>query len=63
MKKLSASLVVLLVVSLVFTSWKEPATTEKKVSKETVPTEIKVDLEAEKVAKLKVMMHANPLPN
>ena len=63
MKKLSVSLVVLLVVSLVFTSCKEPATTEKKVSKETVPTETKVDLEAEKVAKLKVMMHANPLPN
>jgi len=63
MKKLSVSLVVLLVVSLVFTSCKESTTTEKKVSKETVPTEAKVDLETEKEAKLKVMMHANPLPN
>ena len=63
MKKLSVSLVVLLVVSLVFTSCKESTTTEKKVTEETVVTETKVDLEAEKAAKLKVMMHANPLPN
>jgi len=63
MKKLSVSLILLLAVSLVFTSCKESTTTEKKVAEETVPTEAKVDLEAEKAAKLKVMMHANPLPN
>ena len=63
MKKLSISFIVLLTVSLVFTSCKEPATTEKKVTEEIESTEAKVDLEAEKTAKLKVMMHANPLPN
>ncbi|RLD76881.1 MAG: hypothetical protein DRJ07_15575, partial [Bacteroidetes bacterium] len=63
MKKLSVSLLVLVVVSLSFTSCKESATAEKKVTEETVTTETKVDVNAEKAAKLKVMMHANPLPN
>jgi len=63
MKKLSVSLIVLFIVSLVFISCKESVTTEKKEIDETSQTDTKVDLEKEKAAKLKVMMHANPLPN
>lgn len=63
MKKLSVSLLLVFIVSLAITSCKESATTEKKVDEKAVQTETKIDLETEKAAKLKVMMHANPLPN
>jgi len=59
MKKLRIGLSLLLATTLLVSSCKENVNTENETTQKTA----KVDLELEKAAKLKGMMHANPLPN
>lgn len=59
MKKLKFGLSILLATILLVSSCEENVTTENEITQETE----KVDVDDKKAAKLKVMMHANPLPN
>jgi len=62
MKNLNIKLILILSLSLVFTSCKENVKSEKKVAEETIQSEIKADNKNENTDKLKVMLHATSLP-